>query len=284
MEYRGDERVGRVPSTWGDVRLRELCECSVRHGSARGDRERPCSSRRLAGCLGLRCFGRCLGSAGGSSRVPPVAVVTKDSSSLDTKLSTPENSPELGAATSRGITSRRIRDFIWQPRLTITKPNKYKNSTNLRRSNLGKPRSKVVGNRELFIKVANHLPTKRNWPIRSPEVSNALLYQWTEMTHQSLDWPCSSITQGTDSTTFNLFTTEEKHLSLVPGRRTENLRQFEQHVNLAVVAPALHHPVHHIHHPSRTFSARSTLTTGFMFVELRGMKKISFLPSVKIGE
>ena len=123
MERRGDERAGQVPSTWGDGRLRHLFECLVRHGSqgsARGDCERRCSSRRLAGCLGFR---RSAGGSSNSDRVPPVAVVTKDSSSLDTKLSTPEISPELGAAASRAIASRRIRDFIWQSRFTITKPN-----------------------------------------------------------------------------------------------------------------------------------------------------------------
>lgn len=40
----------------------------------------------------------------------------------------------------------------------------------------------------------------------------------------------------------------------------KNTREFEQHINLALMTPALNEPVHHIHHPGCALSARSALT------------------------
>src|ERR1700722_11774586 len=48
-----------------------------------------------------------------------------------------------------------------------------------------------------------------------------------------------------------------------------NLRQLEEHVNLALVSSTFDETVHHVHHPCGAFSTWGALSTGFVFVELR---------------
>ncbi len=48
----------------------------------------------------------------------------------------------------------------------------------------------------------------------------------------------------------------------------ESLRELEEHVDLALVAPALDEAVHHVHHPGGAFSAGCALATRFVFVKL----------------
>ena len=47
-----------------------------------------------------------------------------------------------------------------------------------------------------------------------------------------------------------------------------NLRELEEHVDLARVSAALGEAVHHVHHPCRALAAGCALTTGLVLVEL----------------
>ena len=49
----------------------------------------------------------------------------------------------------------------------------------------------------------------------------------------------------------------------------KDIRDLEQHVDLADVTATLHHAVHHVHHPGGTLTTRRALTAGLVLVERR---------------
>jgi hypothetical protein len=70
---------------------------------------------------------------------------------------------------------------------------------------LRKPGAKIVRNGEISVKVFNKLATECDCIIRSTELLNPFLNKRAEMPHETLNRPSSSITESTDSATFNLF-------------------------------------------------------------------------------
>lgn len=69
------------------------------------------------------------------------------------------------------------------------------------------------------------------------------------MGHEALDRPRRRVAQRAD-------------------RAALDLREFEEHVDLARVPAALDKAVHHVHHPRRAFAAGCALAAGLVLVEL----------------
>lgn len=79
---------------------------------------------------------------------------------------------------------------------------------------------------------------------------NAVLDITSELSDETLNGPCSSITQRADRVTFDL------------------IRQLLQHVNLGEVSVTQLHALKHVNHPTSTLTAGSTLTARLVLVEL----------------
>src|SRR3954464_14768415 len=80
---------------------------------------------------------------------------------------------------------------------------------------------------------------------------NPLFDRRTEIADQTLDGPCRRITQRTDSVAFDL------------------LSHFEQHVDFALLAATLDHPLHDAHHPAGALAARRALAAALVLEERR---------------
>ena len=81
--------------------------------------------------------------------------------------------------------------------------------------------------------------------------------------NQALDRPSGSISQSTDSVTLNLFC------------------EFPKSINFSVVSISSFQSFHDVSKPGSSFSARSTLSTTFMLIELgepkNGLNNISLI-------
>jgi hypothetical protein len=73
------------------------------------------------------------------------------------------------------------------------------------RCNFWKPETEVIGESKRVISSTGKVATKSNSAVHNTELRNTALDFWAEVSHKALDRPRSSVTQGTDCTTFNLF-------------------------------------------------------------------------------
>ena len=63
----------------------------------------------------------------------------------------------------------------------------------------------VIWQRKVVVYLTLQSSTEQNWTIRRTELRDPFLNQWAEMSHEALDGPCGSVSEGTDCATFDLF-------------------------------------------------------------------------------
>ena len=119
-----------------------------------------------------------------------------------------------------------------------------------RRGDLRQVRAKVIRDREVGIGLALQPAAKEHRAVGCAEVGDALLDLGAEVAHEALDGPRGGVAERADRAAFDL------------------LGEFEEHVDLALVAPALDEAVHHVHHPGRAFATGRALAAGLVLVEL----------------
>lgn len=65
--------------------------------------------------------------------------------------------------------------------------------------------TQVIWNCQRWIHLALQLTTEQNTTVGSTECVDAGLNLWTEMAHETLNWPGSSVAESTDRASFDLF-------------------------------------------------------------------------------
>jgi hypothetical protein len=69
--------------------------------------------------------------------------------------------------------------------------------------------TQIVGQCQRWIHLALQLATEKNTTVGSTECVNASLDFGSEMTHETLNWPCSRVAKSTDRAPFHLFAVNE---------------------------------------------------------------------------
>ena len=123
--------------------------------------------------------------------------------------------------------------------------------------------TKVVRDGIAGVRLGEQLAAVHHLSMLGVELCQTCLDLWSEVTHETLDRPGGSITQGANGVPLDLFSGRQ----LCSSRPPQCSRQLEQHVNLPLLRPTLDHAVHHVHHPSCALSARCALATRLVLVE-----------------
>lgn len=74
------------------------------------------------------------------------------------------------------------------------------------------PEAKVVGKSKGIISLAGNVSTEADGAVGGLEFLDAALDLWAEVAHETLDGPCSSVTQRTDGASFDLFTARKRNI------------------------------------------------------------------------